>query len=236
MAFDDFIPSGNQAVDPGVYDIENEGIDPEGTLWRALVEAAPWTDKSLVDLGCGAGWWLPKYSDAAELYGVEPDETLLDIARGRDSKAKILHGSAEHIPLADDSVDVVHARFAYFFPHPTYDVSPGLREVARVLRPGGTLVVIDNDTVRGEFAKLLKVSVAAERQGENTYTRQWWTEQGSETRAIMSSWEFQSRSDLESVIRLEFPSEVAENWLAEHPERTGLSYGYLLHIWVKPGA
>ena len=75
------------------------------------------------------------------------------------------HGSAEHIPLGGASVDVVHARFAYFFPTPGNDCSAGLSEVMRVLRPGGTLVVIDNDQSNGDFADLLAASSAAETQG-----------------------------------------------------------------------
>ena len=57
--------------------------------------------------------------------------------------------------MADASVDVVHARFAYFFPYNDFDPTPGLIEVGRVLKPGGRLVVIDNDTEEGEFAQLL---------------------------------------------------------------------------------
>ncbi len=53
---------------------------------------------------------------AAELpdfkHGVEPDPRLLPLAAARDPRVRVLRGSAEHIPLPDHSVDVVHARFA----------------------------------------------------------------------------------------------------------------------------
>lgn len=99
----------------------------------------------------------------------------------------MLYGSAEQIPLPEASVDVVHARFAYFFPHPRWDVRPGLDEVTRVLRPGGALVVIDNDTERGQFAELLRASTNAAAQGQDTYAREWWAGVGAETREVMSS-------------------------------------------------
>lgn len=233
MTFSDFIPSGNQAADPATYDIENAALDPEGVLWRALIDQAPWQGKTLVDLGCGSGWWLDRYDNAGRVIGIEPDENLLANARERSGAATIMYGSAESIPLDDESVDVIHARFAYFFPHPKFDTTPGLHEVARVLRPGGSLVVIDNDTERGEFAELLKASPYAAGQGQDTYARQWWARHGATTTEVMSSWQFDTRNDLESVLKLEFSAALADRWLDEHPDRTHLSYGYLLHTWSR---
>jgi hypothetical protein len=44
----------------------------------------------------------------------------------------------------------------------------------------------------------------------------------------MSRWEFGSRTDFEAVLRLEFAADVADAWLAGHPDTMGLSYGYVL--------
>lgn len=233
MDFKDFVRSGNQGVDPMLYDIENAAIDRQGLLWSALQDCAPWQDRVLLDLGCGSGFWLPRYEDAAEVIGVEPDSSLLHLARDRTGDARVLHGSAEQIPLPDESVDVVHARFAYFFPHRDFNPTPGLIEVGRVLKPGGKLIVIDNDTEAGEFAQLLKASPWAAAQGQDTYARDWWRSKGANTTAVMSSWEFDSRADLEAVLRLEFPGDVASSWLQNHLDRTQLSYGYLLHSWTR---
>lgn len=235
MSLPDFTPSPNQAGDPDLYDVENAAIDHEGTLWRALRDQADWRGKTLLDLGCGSGWWLPRCHDAAGVIGVEPDPSLLGRARSRPGGGRVLHGSAEHIPLDDSSVDVVHARFAYFFPHPTFTPIAGLREVERVLADGGTLVVIDNDTERGEFADLLRSSAYAELQGRDTYARDWWASQGARTTEVMSSWQFDCRRDLERVLRMEFPRDLADAWLSAHPDRTHLSYGYLLHRWTPRG-
>ena len=74
-------------------------------------------------------------------------------------------------------------------------------------------------------------STNAAAQGQDTYAREWWAGIGAETREVMSSWTFDSRADLEAVLRLEFERGVADAWLAEHPAATSLSYGYLLHVW-----
>lgn len=50
----------------------------------------------------------------------------------------------------------------------------------------------------------------------------------------MSAWQFQTRDEFKQVLHLEFPEDVAEEWLSSHPDRSGLSYGYLLHIWTTP--
>jgi len=228
----DFVRSPNQADDPELYDVENRAMDRDGVVLAAMRELAPWADRSLVDLGCGSGYWLAGYADeAGAVVGVEPDPTLLPLAQARDGRARVVHGSAEHVPLPDHSVDVVHARFAYFFP-PGCDA--GLAEVMRVLRPGGTLVVVDNDHRHGEFAGLLAASPWAAYQGNADSTDAWWRERGARRVEVMSDWRFGSRNDLEAVLRLEFPPDVADGWLTAHPQALGLSYGYVLFAVTAP--
>lgn len=222
----DFVRAGNQGGNPAAYEIENAAIDHEGTLAAALAAAASWEQRDLLDLGCGTGYWLPGYAaHARSVVGVEPDTSLLTAAAARSGDVKVLHGSAEHIPLPDACVDVVHARFAYFFP-PGCDA--GLAEVMRVLRPGGTLVVIDNDHRWGQFADLLAGSSWAVPQGSADVTDRWWAERGAQRQEVRSSWQFQSRDHLETVLHLEFPPDIATTWLHAHPGATQLTYGYVL--------
>lgn len=235
MSFPDFAPAPNQGARPDLYEIENRAIDPDQLVLAAMRRLAPWADRSLVDLGCGSGYWLPGYADeAATVIGVEPDPGLVPLAAARDPRVRVLPGSAEHIPLPDASVDVVHARFAYFWPP---RCEPGLVEVRRVLRPGGALVVVDNDQRHGEFAGLLAAAARCYGQGGTReradMTDAWWAERGASRDAVLSRWEFTSREDLEAVLRLEFPGEVADTWLDAHPGTTGLSYGYALFCAVR---
>jgi ubiquinone/menaquinone biosynthesis C-methylase UbiE len=224
--FPDFRPSGNAAVSPDLYDVENRAIDPDGFVIDAMRSLSPWAGRTLLDLGCGTGYWLDGYAtEAADVIGVEPDPNLVDLARSRTRQARILAGSAEHLPLPDATVDVVHARFAYFFP-PGCDA--GLAEARRVLRADGCLVVVDNDHRHGEFATLLSQSAPSAAQGHADVTDAWWSRRGALRLEVMSEWQFDTRSDFEAVLRMEFPRDVADQWLAKHPQATGLSYGYVL--------
>lgn len=230
----DFVKAWNQGNNVDLYEKENDAIDHDQTLWQALKAVALWENKDLLDLGCGTGYWLPRYAETTRrLYGVEPDTDLLEAATNRTTQATVLHGSAEHIPLDDSSIDVVHARFAYFFPSPSNDCTAGLNEALRVLRPGGSLVVIDNDQENGDFADLLKSGNTSEHQGPGEFILQWWREKGATTRHVMSSWTFDSPEDLAEVVTMEFPGGTATPWLNAHSRQSTLSYGYLIHTLTK---
>src|ERR1700735_351377 len=112
-ALPDFRHAPNQGGNTGLYEVENQALDPDGHVLAAMRARAPWAGRALLDLGCGSGYWLGGYADeAAQVIGVEPDPRLLPLAADRDSRVRVLQGSAEHIPLPARSVDVVHARFA----------------------------------------------------------------------------------------------------------------------------
>lgn len=57
MQHEDFVRAGNQAADPSLYDVENAAMDRDGVLWSAVCRHAPWSERVLLDLGCGAGFW-----------------------------------------------------------------------------------------------------------------------------------------------------------------------------------
>jgi SAM-dependent methyltransferase len=232
MELADFKPAPNQGGNVGLYEVENRALDPDGHLLAAMRARAPWAGRTLLDLGCGSGYWLPGYAaEAAEVIGVEPDRRLLPLAAGRDPRVRVLSGSAEHLPLGDQSVDVAHARFAYFL-GPGCDA--GLAEVTRVLRPGGTLVVVGNDLEAGEFAELLRAAKGALVPAGGRETDAWWAARGADRTTVRSQWRFASRADFEAVLRMEFPLRVADPWLAAHPAALGLSYGYTLFAIDKP--
>ena len=96
----DFRSAPNQGGNIELYELENQALDPCGYVLAAMRARAPWAGRTLLDLGCGSGYWLAGYADeAAEVIGVEPDPRLLPLAADRDSRVRVPPGSAEHIPL-----------------------------------------------------------------------------------------------------------------------------------------
>lgn len=105
--------------------------------YRALVVGG--AHGRILEIGVGAWANLPNYSHNIEsLAGVEPDSALLRRAQKRAQKlgrqVELLQGRAEALPFPDESFDTVVATLVFCS---VQDVSAGLREILRVLKPGG---------------------------------------------------------------------------------------------------
>lgn len=97
----------------------------------------------VLDAGCGDGALICALaSRGAEATGVDPDPAMLAAARSRAAKEGVriafLDGRVERLPFPDASFDVVLAVTVLCF---TPDAAGAVRELARVLRPGGRLAL-----------------------------------------------------------------------------------------------
>ncbi len=141
---------------PEVYEEENRAQDPRGAVYAALREAADWTGRDVVDIV--SGFHLPMFAaDARTVTGIEPHPPLVAAARTRVDglpSVTVTEGSAAHMPLPDASVDLVHARTAYFFGPGCGAGTP--RGDGVWLRPGVALAVVDLDATAHPYGDWMR--------------------------------------------------------------------------------
>jgi SAM-dependent methyltransferase len=216
------IPSPNLWNWPEVYEQENRAQDVDGAIWAALRAEAPWAGADVVDVGCGDGFHLPVLAvEAASVIGVEPHPPLVRRARRRG--LTVLEGGAAALPLPDASVDLVHARTAYFF---GAGCEPGLAEADRVLRPGGALAVVDLDATVGPYGDWMRADIP---HYDPVQAERFFVDRGFSMRRIGTRWVFPDRATLEAVLRIEFSRATADRAIAATPGRE-VPVGYRLHV------
>ena len=214
-----------------VYEVENRAFDRSCLVETAMRSVASWDGRDLLDVGCGTGFHLPRWASssfgtARSVVGVEPHPGLVTLARRRCralASVSVRQGSATALPLPDASVDVVQARWAYFFGP---GCEPGLRELDRVVRRGGTAFVIDNDAERSTFGGWFRRGFP---EVDPRAVERFWSLHGWSRERLEIAWTFDSREDFESVVRIELPTTVAEQVLVEHPDATGVDYA--VNLW-----
>jgi SAM-dependent methyltransferase len=225
------LPSPNIWYWPAIYEIENRAQDVHGAIWAALREECDWAGRDVLDVGCGDGFHLPVFAAAARcVLGVEPHRPLVRRARDRVARlanVSVLPGGAGRLPVRDASVDLVHARTAYFFGR---GCEPGMAEADRVLRAGGSLAIVDLDVGRAPYGDWMRADLPDYDPAD---VEAFFAEHGFRCRKVRTEWRFADAASLASVLRIEFSERVAERAIAEV---TGLSIpvGYRIHVREKP--
>lgn len=164
---------------PSRYDLVNRiitlGLD---SRWRRLAARACMKENptTVLDLGCGTGDLTISLASVAavntEITGLDFSLPMLELAKqkavraGVEKVVRFVHGEADSLPFPDDYFDCVGISFA--FRNLTYKNPlklPHLSEVLRVLKPGGSYVIVEsgqpsNRLVRQLFHVYLRAFVA----------------------------------------------------------------------------
>lgn len=180
-----------------LFTLMAQAIDPEERIPAAMQALAPIHEREMLDIGAGVGDRTLLYARlASQVYALEPDPTALSLLRGRvrssgAGNVTVLPANVEAIPLDENSVDVAYATWSYFFGPGS---EPGLREVERVLRPGGDLIVVQNYGHDG----LSKVWTPREAECEQWPT--WFEGQGFSCTVVDTVWRFQTVDEATTVL------------------------------------
>ena len=115
-------------------------------LQRLAERLGAFPEAHVLDLGCGAGHAsFVAAGQVAQVTAYDLSSQMLDVVaaaakdRGLDNVAT-RQGYAEILPFDDSTFDVVISRYSA---HHWHDVGQALREVKRVLKPGGTVIIMD---------------------------------------------------------------------------------------------
>ncbi len=145
-----YIPALRYRFATGLYDPVVRWTTRETAFKKALVaRLAPGQGERILDVGCGTGTLAIAVARAApgvEVVGIDADESMLARARAKQARSGTSvqwhRGLAQNLPFQAGEFDaVVSSLFFHHLLRP--DKRATLAEIARVIRPGGRLLIAD---------------------------------------------------------------------------------------------
>lgn len=123
----------------GSYDGPLRLFAVEGAAVRPRID--PWPAGTVLDAACGTGRWSEYLAGRGHtVVGVDRSPAMLALARPKIPDGRFLEGRLDALPLDDASVDAAVCALAMVH---LADLGPAFAELARVVRPGGRVVVSD---------------------------------------------------------------------------------------------
>jgi demethylmenaquinone methyltransferase/2-methoxy-6-polyprenyl-1,4-benzoquinol methylase len=140
-----------------VYDVMNHvmtaGLDRR---WRRItIDETVRGDDRVLDACCGTGdLAIGARGRGADVVGLDFSERMLERAARKEPQIEWVQGDVLALPFEDASFDAVTVGFGV---RNVEDLEAGVRELRRVLRPGGRLGILEITTPRGRLAPFYRV-------------------------------------------------------------------------------
>ena len=135
----------------GRWDEMRAGFFSENVREKAYTAAGIQPGKRAADIGAGTGFVTEGLiRNGIEVIAVDQSEAMLDELKGKYPDLDCRHGEAEDLPVPDDAVDYV---FANMYLHHVERPSKAIKEMTRILKKDGRLVITDLDQHNFEFLK-----------------------------------------------------------------------------------
>ncbi len=154
-----------------VYDLVFGPVFERGR--RASIAAAERVGGRILEVGVGTGISLPDYARTNRIFGIDISEAMLRKARERVAELKLHHVEglavmdAQQLEFPDGSFDVVVAQYVVTA---VADPEATLDEFARVLRPGGEIILLSRIGAEAGLRRAIERAIApvARRLGWRT--------------------------------------------------------------------
>lgn len=173
-----YLPAAGRDLFLPVYDLTAAVLGADRARQVLLDQMHFRGEKHVLDIGCGTGTFavlLKRHFPAAEIIGLDPDPKALARAKRKAEQAGVSlrfdHGFADALEYPAETFDTVFSSF--MFHHlDSNNKEKTLREVVRVLKPGGTFYLLDFETSEsGSGHGFFRLFHANERMWGNSESR-----------------------------------------------------------------
>jgi ubiquinone/menaquinone biosynthesis C-methylase UbiE len=160
------------------WDTMRQNFFPEEVRVTALARAKVIPDTMAADLGAGSGFMTEALLKMElQVIAVDQSQAMLNVmkAKFRRYNGRVAYrvGSADALPIRDNKVDFA---FANMYLHHIEDPALAIREMTRIVKPGGKVVITDLDTHNHTF--LLEEHHDRWLGFERDTIAQWFTDAG----------------------------------------------------------
>lgn len=162
-----------------VYDELRKGCYGEALRELVISRFPPRTDYDVADLGTGTGYLAKGLAAYAQkVWAVDSSAAMLEVARKEFQQTgitnvELIEGDVLDLPLADQSQHMV---FANLLLHHVLEPSVAIREMYRILKPGGQVIITDVDLHNYSWVRTEKSDI---HMGlERTEIKKWLSEAG----------------------------------------------------------